>query len=77
MTILDTQIDVRTRRLWLRPPRASDADRLYALFNNWEVIRWLDAPPWPYRPEHARFFVSERNKSNPDFIRPPSFTTTR
>ena len=68
MTILDTQIDVRTRRLWLRPPRASDADRLYALFNNWEVIRWLDAPPWPYRPEHARFFVSERNKSNPDFI---------
>src|SRR6476660_6746594 len=68
MTILDTQIDVRTRRLHLRPPRESDADCLYALFNNWEVIRWLDAPPWPYRPEHARFFISERNKPDRDFI---------
>lgn len=68
MTVLDTQIDVRTRRLHLRPPCDSDADRLYALFNNWEVIRWLDSPPWPYEPEHARFFISERNKPNPDFI---------
>src|ERR1700754_1266432 len=68
MTIVDSQIDVRTRRLHLRPPRDSDADRLYSLFNNWEVIRWLDSPPWPYAPEHARFFISERSKPNPDFI---------
>jgi RimJ/RimL family protein N-acetyltransferase len=68
MTILHTQIDVRTRRLHLRPPRDSDADRLYSLFNNWEVMRWLSSPPWPYRPEHARFFISERQKPNPDFI---------
>jgi len=38
------------------------------LFNNWQVIRWLDSPPWPYRSEHARFFIGERSKPNPDFI---------
>jgi RimJ/RimL family protein N-acetyltransferase len=68
MTILDTQIDVRTQRLWLRPPRESEADRLYALFNNWDVIRWLDSPPWPYMPEHARGFIEARKDPNPDFI---------
>ena len=68
MTILDTPIDVRTPRLSLRPPRNEDAERLYALFNNWDVVRWLDSPPWPYRPGHAGFFISERNKPNPDFI---------
>src|ERR1041384_618326 len=68
MTIFDTQIDVRTRRLRLRPPGESDADRLYALFNNWEVICWLDSPPWPYMPEHARFFIDARKEPHPDFI---------
>jgi RimJ/RimL family protein N-acetyltransferase len=68
MAPLDKPIDIRTARLRLRLPRGSDADRLYALFNNWEVIRWLDSPPWPYTLEHARFFIQERNKPNPDFI---------
>jgi RimJ/RimL family protein N-acetyltransferase len=56
------QIDVRTRRLHLRPPRESDADRLYALFNNWEVMRWLSSPPWPYALDDARAFVRSRAK---------------
>ena len=60
MTILNTQIDVRTQRLHLRTPRESDAEQLYRLFANWEVIRWLDAPPWPYAPEHACEFVGRR-----------------
>src|SRR2546430_16592509 len=68
MTILDTQIDVRTRRLRLRPPRESDADRLYALFNNWEVMRWLSSRPWPYALGDARAFINARNASNPEFI---------
>jgi len=60
MTILDMQIDVRTRRLHLRQPRESDAGRLYALFNNWEVMRWLSSPPWPYALADARAFVRLR-----------------
>jgi len=56
------QIDARTARLWLRPPRESDADRLYTLFNNWEVMRWLSSPPWPYALDDARAFVHSRAK---------------
>jgi RimJ/RimL family protein N-acetyltransferase len=50
MAIVDTQIDVRTR-----PPRESDAEPLFALFANWQVMRWLSSPPWPYTPDDARF----------------------
>jgi RimJ/RimL family protein N-acetyltransferase len=64
MTILDTQIDLHTRRLHLRPPRESDADRLYALFNNWEVMRWLSSPPWPYTLDDARAFVRSRKNGD-------------
>jgi RimJ/RimL family protein N-acetyltransferase len=68
MTTLDTQINVRTRRLHLRPPRESDAERLFALFANWEVVRWLSAPPWPYAVDDARFFINARKASNTEFI---------
>jgi RimJ/RimL family protein N-acetyltransferase len=68
MTILDTNIDLRTARLHLRPLRDSDTDRLYALFNNWEVMRWLSSPPWPYTPDDARFFVNARKAPSPAFI---------
>jgi RimJ/RimL family protein N-acetyltransferase len=62
------QIDVRTARLWLRPPRESDAECLYQLLANWEVMRWLDSPPWPYTPHHAREFVAIRKRPSADFI---------
>jgi RimJ/RimL family protein N-acetyltransferase len=68
MTVMDTPIDVRTARLWLRPPRDSDAERLFALFANWEVMRWLSSPPWPYELEHARGFIDARMVPHPDFI---------
>jgi RimJ/RimL family protein N-acetyltransferase len=68
MTIPDAQFEIRTARLVLRPPRDSDAERLFELFGNWEVIRWLDAPPWPYAPEHAREFVSRRKSPSADSI---------
>ena len=68
MTILDTPIDVRTRRLHLRPPRERDAESLYALFANWEVMRWLSSPPWPYALDDARSFVDARKAPSPDFI---------
>lgn len=67
-TVLDDQIYVRTERLWLRPPRESDAARLYELFNNWEVMRWLAAPPRPYGPDDARAFIDARKTPHPDYI---------
>lgn len=39
---------IRTARLVLRPLVAADTDALLPLFNDWDVIRWLAAPPWPY-----------------------------
>jgi RimJ/RimL family protein N-acetyltransferase len=68
MTILDTPVDVRTRRLHLRPPRESDAEPLHALFANWEVMRWLSSPPWPYALDDARSFIEMREAPDPEFI---------
>ena len=58
---------MRTTRLVLRPLRASDAEPLFALFADWEVIRWLSMPPWPYALEDAREFI--RARSNRDLTK--------
>jgi len=68
MTMLDTRIDTHTRRLHLRPPRESDAEPLYALFANWEVMRWLSSPPWPYAVGDAHSFIQARKAPDPEFI---------
>ena len=52
-------LDVRTARLQLRSPRASDAERLFPLFARWEVIRWLSSPPWPYRREDMQRYIDQ------------------
>lgn len=57
MDILDCEL--RTERLLLRPLRPDDAAPLFALFNNWNVIRFLSAPPWPYALDDAKWFVSQ------------------
>jgi RimJ/RimL family protein N-acetyltransferase len=49
---------IGTRRLVLRPLRAGDAAALFALFNDWEVVRFLSAPPWPYAREDADSFIA-------------------
>ncbi len=51
---------IRTGRLLLRPLRASDAGPLLAQFANWEVIRWLSTPPWPYGLDDARAFIASQ-----------------
>lgn len=63
MTVLNEQIDIRTARLRLRAPRDGDAPPLYALFSNWEVIRWLSSPSWPFMPDHARDFIAARKRA--------------
>ncbi len=49
---------VRTERLLLRPLRPDDAEALFALIANWNVVRWLSSPPWPYTIEDARSFIA-------------------
>jgi RimJ/RimL family protein N-acetyltransferase len=51
---------IRTPRLALRPLRADDAEPLFALFNDWQVVRWLSTPPWPYTLDDARSFIDGR-----------------
>jgi RimJ/RimL family protein N-acetyltransferase len=57
---------IQTERLQLRPLRPSDAEAIFSLLGNWEVIRWLSSPPWPYAPADARAFVETRMRRDPD-----------
>lgn len=38
---------IETQRLRLRRATLADAEALFALFNNWNVVRWLARPQWP------------------------------
>ena len=51
------QPEIQSERLLLRAWRPSDAEALFALFNNWEVVRWLSGPPWPYVIDDARSYI--------------------
>jgi RimJ/RimL family protein N-acetyltransferase len=41
-------VQIVTTRLILRPLVIDDTAALLPLFNDWAVIEWLSAPPWPY-----------------------------
>lgn len=55
---------IPTERLLLRPLREGDAPSLHAHLANWEVIRWLGTPPWPFALADAERFV-ELQRSQP------------
>ena len=62
-------IEIRTARLVVRPVRASDDERLFRLFANWEVICWLSSPPWPYTRADMQSFVraqADRASDDPE-----------
>jgi RimJ/RimL family protein N-acetyltransferase len=40
--------------------RESDDVVLFPLFADWDVIRWLSSPPWPYTQADMQSFVRER-----------------
>ena len=47
-------------RINLRSFRPSDREDLVAGLNNWNVIKWLVAPPHPYRLDHADEFIANK-----------------
>jgi RimJ/RimL family protein N-acetyltransferase len=61
-----TNGSIRTERQLLRPLRAGDAEAIVTLLGNWDVIRWLSSPPWPYTFEDASAFVEARMRQDPD-----------
>jgi RimJ/RimL family protein N-acetyltransferase len=68
MKILTGDIgEIRTPRLILRALRLDDAEPLFALFNNWNVVRSLSSPPWPFLLTHAEWFVRSAVEGTPGF----------
>jgi RimJ/RimL family protein N-acetyltransferase len=59
--------NIETKRLLLRPLRPDDARPLFELFADWEVIRWLSMPPWPYAIDDAHEFI--RNQLDQDLTK--------
>ena len=47
----------KTARLTLRPPRLEDADDIYRYVADWDVVRMIARPPWPYPRELAEEFA--------------------
>jgi [ribosomal protein S5]-alanine N-acetyltransferase len=51
---------LETARLNLAPVHPSDAERIQAIFPQWEVVRYLaSAVPWPYPADGAQAFCRE------------------
>jgi RimJ/RimL family protein N-acetyltransferase len=49
---------IPTLRLVLEPVRDEFAHSLFAHINDWEVMRWLSAPPWPYGLDDMRGWIA-------------------
>jgi RimJ/RimL family protein N-acetyltransferase len=49
---------IATARLRLEPVRQEFGEALFGHFNDWEVIRWLSAPPWPYGRDDMREWIA-------------------
>ena len=58
--MLQTCIATRAARLALRPVRERDDEALFPLFADWDVIRWLSSPPWPYTRADMQSFIREQ-----------------
>ena len=50
-------LTLRSPRLLLRPLGPDDAPTIAALME-WDVVRWLSLPPWPYHLADAEWFVA-------------------
>lgn len=50
---------LQTRRLTLRPVTLDDAPAIQRGINNWDVVQWLTAPPFPYALDDAHYFIND------------------
>lgn len=50
-----------TKRLKLRPVTGDDAYDIAVGIGDWNVLRWLTSPPWPYRLEDAHDFINRQS----------------
>lgn len=67
---------LESERLMLRAPEALDAGAIAAQMNDWEVVKNLSRPPFPYTEAHAREFlarISDGLSGGTDFV----FAVTR
>lgn len=49
---------ITTARLVLRPPRPDDAADIHRNIADWDVVKNLSMPPWPYTIDDAHAFVA-------------------
>ena len=55
---------LQTQRLKLRPLDLLDAPEIARLIADWDVIRWLTSPPYPYALSDAELFLSHGDRTN-------------
>ena len=67
---------IRTARLEMRPLQTGDVDRVFALFSDPDVLRWMTAPPSPYTYADAHGFVAEKAAVAHD-LRQTAYAITR
>lgn len=48
---------IETDRLVLRPLERGDAEDVARLIGDWDVVRWLTSPPYPYVLEDALWYL--------------------
>jgi RimJ/RimL family protein N-acetyltransferase len=65
---------IRTDRLLMRPLNLDDAEAIRSQIADWEVMRWLSQPPWPYTLHDAVDFI--RSCTPPDLTK-TAFAITR
>lgn len=53
---------IATERLALRPLAPADADALFAIFSDPEVMKYWNTPPWPSVDTAARFIAERREE---------------
>ncbi|MBO0765255.1 MAG: GNAT family N-acetyltransferase [Hyphomicrobiaceae bacterium] len=64
---------IRTDRLVLRPVHPDDAEAIRAQIADWDVMRWLSQPPWPYTLQDAVDFIGS---CSPDDLTTTAFAIT-
>ena len=55
--------EISAGRLLLRPLFISDAADITRLIADWQVMRWLTSPPWPYTLADAEWYLGDRSSN--------------